>query len=294
MFREWKIIFLLGMVFTASIFPSGIFAQSSRETVQPQISSRKLSKVNQRPTDQVPVERIEALYNLLGSSFDDPILLNNLGVHYSTLNRHKKAAEVIGKAVELAPESPAIRLNLVVAKTNLGELSSALEFLEQARSLDPTNPRIDPLLCDLLSGTLRHGDAVECFERRLKSSTLDFASASNYAHSLIFEGRSKEAARILRKASARYPNNKAIMNGLGMALYEMKKYSESAEVLQQLVETNPRQGEFRYNLTMAQLALNKRAAALQNYAILKRAQPELAKRLYKEIFRDRVVDVSER
>ena len=297
MARHWWIATAAFSTYCFLAFCDDVNAQSVAQGMEKLRNTTQLAKVNKRvsaaATSEHAKEALNAYKDILGSPVNDPIMLNNLGVRLSNSGRYLEASVLIGKAVDIAPHSATLLINFAVAKINLSEFEAALDALGRARRIDPENSRIDPILCDVLTNALRHQRAIECFERRGSPSNLDSVSLSNFSQSLLAEGEKKRALRLLREAALKYPDDKAVLNGLGMALYKSKKYSESVRTLKRLVSMNPDQGEFRYNLVLAQIALNQRSEALRNYSVLKKARPKLAKALYKVIFHDRILDVSE-
>jgi Flp pilus assembly protein TadD len=250
------------------------------------------SKVNQRPTGKlVSTAQLETYKKLLGDAADDPILLNNLGVRYAHAKRFSEAAGLIEKAVALAPKTAPILVNLAVIDINLGNFESAAELFERVIAVDPASERVNAMLCDTYTNALQHSKAVKCFEKRPKTSKMDPVSTANFSLSLMELGETKRATRMLKEANAASPNNPGIMNGLGIALYKMKHYSESAGVFSRLVQLTPDHPQFRFNLAVSQMAASNRTAAIEQYNILKRSDPDLARSVYTMLVQDKLVNV---
>ena len=272
----------------AAAYPQSEFSNrqnSALEVLRPK-------KINVRPADKViSTAQLETYRKLLGDAANDPVLLNNLGVRFAQAKRYNEAAELIEKAVEFAPRVTPILVNLAVVDINLGIFESALDLFERAQAIDPGYERINSMLCDTYTNAIRHREAVECFEKRAKTTKMDNVSLTNFSLSLIELGETKRATRLLRDAAASYPNNQGVMNALGIALYRGKNYSESASVLTKLVQMTPSRPQFRFNLAVAQMAASNRTAAIEQYNILKRSDPDLARSVYNMLFRDKLLNV---
>jgi Flp pilus assembly protein TadD len=256
MARHWWIATAAFSTYCFLAFCEDVNAQSVAQGTEKLRNTTQLAKVNKRVSAAATSEHAT-----------------------EALNAYK---DILGSPVN----DPIMLNNLGVRLSNSGRYLEASVLIGKAVDIAPHS-------ATFLTNALRHQRAIECFERRGSPSNLDSVSLSNFSQSLLAEGEKKRALRLLREAALKYPDDKAVLNGLGMALYKSKKYSESVRTLKRLVSMNPDQGEFRYNLVLAQIAMNQRSEALRNYSVLKKARPKLAKALYKVIFHDRILDVSE-
>lgn len=255
---------------------------------------KNLEKTNKRTnisnSQHALLKKSIAYDESLVAAGDNPLQLNNLAVRLTQEGRHDKAAEVMEKVVELRPKNVSFLVNLAIVYLNSNVQLRALELLLRASEIDPENDRVQWLLCDLFSKVGRHREAVECFESRMKTETLDAVSVSNLSVSLIEVGELDDALLHLEQANARYPSNAPLLNNYALALFRDKKYPQSSRVLKRLVKLKPKVAQYRFNFAVVLLASKNRRGALQQYAVLKKSDPDLASQLYGILFRDRVVN----
>ncbi|HEX6278588.1 MAG TPA: tetratricopeptide repeat protein [Pyrinomonadaceae bacterium] len=284
-----------GLLFTTTLVAVTVSAQpigESRKHVTP--AKTRLEKANKRssPSNSKEAQLTSRVSydKLLAVAGDDPVRLNNLALRLTLEGRHDKAAEVMEKVVGLRPKNLQLLVNLATVYLNSSEYERALELLRRASAIDPNDMRIQHLMCDLLAQTKRHIEAVPCFERRLTTEKLDAVSTLNFSVSLVELGELDTALLHLKDAYARYPTDVALLNNYALALYRDGQYSESSRLLKKLVRLRPKVGEYKFNLAITMLASKNRKGALEQYAVLKTSDPDLARRLYVVLFSDSVVD----
>lgn len=73
----------------------------------------------------------------------------------------------------------------------------------------------------------------------------------------------------------------------------LRRYREAAETLEQASRLDADLAEVHYLLGRIYLARREREATLAQYTRLKACSPALAQKLYAEIFKGKVLDVSE-
>jgi tetratricopeptide (TPR) repeat protein len=110
---------------------------------------------------------------------------------------------------------------------------------------------------------------------------------------MLRSGKLDGAISILERVAAAVPANALSLNALGVAYFQKKKYRDAVQTLKTAVETSPNSGDIRYNLALAHLANRNKEGAISQYRILKTDNPRLAARLYRIIFRDRLVSVED-
>ena len=289
----WRILSIFkSLAVVAALTALAMAQQELSNNLSTVDSSLRHKKANVRPDGKTNVSaQLETYRNLLGDAAEDPILLNNLGVRYASAKRFPEAAELIEKAAALAPKTIPILVNLAVVDINLGNFESALELFERAIAVDPSSERVNQMLCDTYTNALRHSKAVECFEKRSATTKMDPVSTANFSLSLMELGETKRAMDMLKNANAAFPNNPGIMNGLGIALFKAKNYLESAGIFSRLIQLSPESPQFRFNLAVSQMAARNRTAAIEQYNILKRSDPDLARSVYNMLFKDKLVNV---
>jgi uncharacterized protein HemY len=95
----------------------------------------------------------------------------------------------------------------------------------------------------------------------------------------------------MEPAAAKMQNNPDFFNALGMIRFHTKHFKAAAEAFKQAVQLAPEQNEVRFNLALAQLAAQNKPGALSQYRLLSESDPELAQKLYRIIYRDKILFV---
>lgn len=99
----------------------------------------------------------------------------------------------------------------------------------------------------------------------------------------------KKSLPLLEESAKLLSGDAVVQNIYGVALYKKKIYKEAMKVLRRALDMNPNSAEIRYNLAQAQLANKDKNAAIRNYFILKRSNSAFAKKLYKSIYKGKVI-----
>ena len=264
---------------------------SLRQNVDLRSSALNIEKANKRPASVIE-RSIKDYEKLLRSTPSDAILLNNLGVLYYLSNRTFEAQSVLRKAAQAQPDSSPIQVNLAIALNKTYNPELAITILEKVLAKTPDQERAREVLCEFYSEQKRIPDAMKCYDMLERSGKIGAVAVSNYAAALLENDHLDHAFRLLTWADSKFPDNPAIKNGLGIAQFRKKKYSQAETSLLRAVELAPDTSQVRYNLAVTQMATNKRGDVLEQYKYLKTADPELASRLFKMLFRDKVVSVS--
>ncbi|MFS8063231.1 MAG: tetratricopeptide repeat-containing sulfotransferase family protein [Luteimonas sp.] len=85
----------------------------------------------------LPAEAIDAADKARALSPSDPMTLDTLGIVYSQLNAHEKAAEMFRRVAVLQPESANCRFNIATSLIFSGDIDAAEHELEACLELDP-------------------------------------------------------------------------------------------------------------------------------------------------------------
>lgn len=143
-----------------------------------------------------------------GEHVDPPELIDLIDVARQLKDKDDSALDVFSlTAVRLFPDNPRILRDAAAAQSDLGNLKTAMTYLEQARMVDQKNLRINVELGLLLKKCKRQAEANELLEETLEH--IHGAGDKTYyiglAHYLL--GR-RECAKFFL-ASARYDENVA-------------------------------------------------------------------------------------
>lgn len=247
---------------------------------------------NTRPTENFAGNKITIYERLVRERPEDAVLHNNLGARYALAKRLREAATALERAVELDPKMAQARLNLAIVYKELGRHNDALVAVQKILSLSPANSRAKNVLCDLYTTTGLNNEAIDCYETLQKTMGLDKISVSNYGYALLEAGKAGRAFEVLAGAVTEFPNDISLLNGLGIAQFKKKKYELCIATFKRAMEMDPTRAEVRFNLAVAQLAARDRAAVLRHYNFLKDSDPDLARKVYRMLYSDKLIFVN--
>jgi len=222
-------------------------------------------------------------------SSEDPVALNNAAVRMTLDSRYEEAIEALKRAAELVPTQSKFLRNLSVVYERINRMDEAIAAAQRSVDLAPRESAALIQLCGLKVMAGRNGEAVGCFETLAGIKPLDADSQAFYGIALLRSGEDRKAVFILESVAERAPENVGVLNALGLAYFNLNKYSEAAQWFKRAVEVDPKHGELRFNLAIAQAANKNKEAGMSQYRILKEEHPKLAEELYQILFQDRVV-----
>ena len=181
------------------------------------------------------LEALQALEAAVKAAPTNITALNNLGVHYTELDRGEDAMAVYQRAIEAA-DNASTRLNMADALASAKRTTEALEHLKRAAALAPNSPEVFRRLGTLLQ------------------------SGGNLA----------DAERMLLRSLDLQKDVKTAFN-LGVLYQQQERYDRAASVFNQILEARPDSHQAAYALgaTLRALGDAKGAtAALQRYLSL--------------------------
>jgi len=233
--------FLLGQIY--STFRSG-----------EQVTMRDRAIEEFRLTVELDPEHFAALYDL------GRLLLSR--------EDYREAVEVIDRFIELRPWIvPGYDLK-AKAHDQLGEVSDAIEALEESLLYDNTNVETVKFLGQLYERTGQYASAQQLYSRALTDVT---DPDMQYRLALLFldQDRPGEAATLLRDLSQHYPRNMQIRMALGRALTGHMRYAEAAEVFEEALATDPENYGINFQLAEIETLLGKRQEAIYRFLRLR-------------------------
>lgn len=133
--------------------------------------------------------------------------LNLLGLLEGMRGRPQAAADLITRAMDLAPGNPAALTNRGHALLDLGRYDEALVDLEQALSIDPGRAEAWKLLGNVLGCLNRHAEAVACYEQALDLRPGEVEALCNRGVALGALKRHEEALASYEQALAINPDH---------------------------------------------------------------------------------------
>jgi tetratricopeptide (TPR) repeat protein len=81
---------------------------------------------------------------------------------------------------------------------------------------------------------------------------------------------------------------------LGLVCYRLHETKKALEAFKEAVKLMPTSAQAHFNLGMTYLCLGDRNSALAEYTRIKGQNAELAKRLYRNVYKDKLLDAKNR
>lgn len=221
------------------------------------------------------------------------ILFNNYGARYAKVGDYERALIDLQRASELDPSSAAIQLNTSIVLDHLKRYDEAIVAAQNAVTANSAYIPARIQLCDLMLMVERNRDAVNCYEKLKELGHLAERVIGNYGVSLMRTNQLHKAAEVLKAAVAAQPYNVAPLNELGVLHFREKRYKEAAAAFKQASEIDPRNVDIRYNLGITQLMVGNKPGAISQYRFLSELSPQKARKLYRIIYRDKILFVND-
>jgi tetratricopeptide (TPR) repeat protein len=117
-----------------------------------------------------------------------------------------------------------------------------------------------------------HEQAEKLLDQNYNQKNADIYRSNLEGRRLTAEGKHEEAEQSLRKVLTRYPNNEQTLYALADMYYKRGSYKESAELLNQILNRNPREPKWLVPGAYVRLALVYEA----------RKQSDAARKLYEK------------
>ena len=196
-------------------------------------------------------ESIEAFKQAIRIKPDYANAHYNLGVVYGKSVMYKESIEAFKQAIRIKPDDAEAHLGLGVAYGELGMYKEAVEAFKQAIMIKP-----------------------------------DYADA-HYNLGTIYgkSGMYTKAIEAFKQAIMIKPDLAEAHMSLGLAYASLGMYKEAIEALKQTIRIKPDDADAHYLLGLAYFYIGNKGMALEEYKILKDLDPELAEKLFNEIYK---------
>lgn len=146
---------------------------------------------------------VEEYTALLARFASDNIGHNNLATCYSRLRKYPQAAEEARKAAAISPHAAAQRMNVSLYATYAGDFQTGEREALEVQKLSPTYEQGYQTLADAQMGQEKIEKARETYKTLAALSDVGASlAASGLADVAIYQGRFKDATRILEKGAA--------------------------------------------------------------------------------------------
>ncbi len=184
------------------------------------------------------------------------------------------AGAAFQRALSLAPDHPDA-LNLYgVTLLQLGQSASALDHLQRAARLQRNNPAVFGNLAQAFFNLKQYDEARETFRKaaRLDPRAVQFPLGA--ANSLAMQGKFEEAAGILQRLAARFPQSALVWFNLGNVQRDRQLPAAALAGYRTAIALDPQLVEARNNLAGALHAMMQFEAAEMEYRECVRSAPD--------------------
>lgn len=190
------------------------------------------------------LDEASTLYRrLLAKTPRDPALLHLLGVAQAQSGALEAGADLLAKAVALAPGHAVYRCDIAPALMQLGRRDEAETHLRAAIAIDPKLFQARNNLGQLMMELHRPAEALEQFEEALRLRP-DFPEAAlGRARALVDTDQPQRAEEQCRSLLASRPNWPDALHYLGKALYRQDRLAEAEEPYCLALSANPQHAE---------------------------------------------------
>ena len=202
--------------------------------------------------------------------------LHLLGVIASQAGNHRRAADLIGKAIELYPHSAAYYGNRGNAWQGLGQLEAAVADYDKAILLQPDYAQAYNNRGSALQGLKRLDAALASYDRAI-SLKPDYANAYNYRGSALRElKRPADAVADFDKAICLNPDYAEAYGNRGIALLDLKQLDAAVASFDKAIALKPDFADAYCNRGNALQELNRLGDAVASFDKAIALKPDLA------------------
>jgi tetratricopeptide (TPR) repeat protein len=177
-------------------------------------------------------------------------------------NRHKEAAEVALKALDIDERCGLAWHILAICREHAGDFASSLQCYETALALSPEDPAIANDLGRLAFRLGMKDSAEALFRHFLAHDPNSAEGANNLACALRDQMKFPEAIDTLKTAIAAHPGNAQLWNTLGTVMNECGEMEQGVIFFEEALRLDAKFAKARYNLGNTRLALGDPQAAL--------------------------------
>ncbi len=156
-----------------------------------------------------------------GTSNFEALVAAGLGM--ADCDDYAGAADVLGKARAMRPDSESVAYNLALAQYKMGDLAAALKTLD---AIGATEPDVVYLRGKVLDGLNKSGGAGE-FAAACRTRPENESYCADAALAAIREQKFLDAIALLQPAVEKAPGSVALLSLLGLAQFRLGRYREA-------------------------------------------------------------------
>jgi len=195
----------------------------------------------------------------------DPGVLHNEGLRYLNAGRFVEAANLLGRAVELAPGNAAAHLDLGIALSSIGRFPLALAAFDRAISIAPTDALAYSNKSNLLSLLRRYDEALAAADRAIALDRSMPSAHNNRGNALLNLGRLEEAILSTDLAIALDSHYADAHYNRGVLLAAFGRIDEAVDSYNEALALDPPMSRARWNRGVCELLQGNYARGLDDY-----------------------------
>jgi tetratricopeptide (TPR) repeat protein len=177
----------------------------------------------------------------------------------------EQAVAAYRQALILAPDD-ADALNLLgTGLLQLGDAPTALPNLERAARKQRNNPMLLANLAQAYIALQRYGEAAETFRKASRIAPQELHYQLGLATALAMQGKPADAAALLKRLAARFPDSAPVWFNFGNALRDSKEPQEAITAYQKAIALEPGFADAINNLGSAMQSTLRFAEAEEHY-----------------------------
>ena len=208
-----------------------------------------------------------------------------LGYCYAGKNLHNEAIAAYKQAIKTNPGNEMSHYHLGNYYIKIGRYDEAIESFQQVVALKPEFEAAYFNLGVLLNKVGRYAEGRKAFESVLRINPQAQNAYYNIGVTYTKLGRYDMAAMAYQKAIDIQPEFPEAIFNLGVVYGELGKDEDEMKAYKKAIQVNPDFAPAHFAMGQAFLRQGDKAAALDEYKILKKLDSELADNLFEKIYR---------
>jgi len=206
--------------------------------------------------------------------------LHMLGVTYSQGGKHRKALELIGRAIGLCPERALFYSNRGIALAELGRFEEAVASYDRALAIEPQYSDAHYNRGNALTGLKQYDAAIASYDRAIAIDSNH--AAAHYNRGLALKGlqRFADAVASYDQAIAIAPGYAPAHSNRGSALAELGRFEDALASFDRAIAIEPRFSQAHCNRGAALTACRRYGDALTSFDYAISIEPENAEAWY--------------
>jgi tetratricopeptide (TPR) repeat protein len=206
------------------------------------------------------------------------------GLAYGTTGQLERAADSFKSSIAVDPQRIESYINLGVSYANMRKYTDAADMFKKALSLDPNNADALSKLGAVYIELEKHDESEEALKKSLAVNPDNTDARFYLAVDYGSQGRYEEAVAACKEIIRREPQYTEAYALLGSLLTKMKDYPEAIRIYKKGISQKPDDAQMHLGLGRVYVLSGDRASALDEYKVLKEKHPEIAAKLFKDIY----------